>query len=1235
MAETSRFRLPSALLAATLIAAAQAAAGAQAPCPASATQPVPGSRLAGDWQSSPAATLRPGNPIAPPAGLDLGIAPANTRLDRMLLLLQPSPARQQALDAFLSAQQTPGNCAYHQWLTPAQFADQFANSAADVAAISAWLAQKGFSVAPLPAGRRWIEFSGTANQVEQTFGAAVHGYFTTAGTRYALTSGISVPAVFVPLIRGLVSLDGALSVPALTAPQAVVTAPSVLAGESSPIHAEALTPQLLAPLLHLDAVHASGATGAGESIAIASRSNVQAADIAVFRSTFGLPASAVSLSIDGPDPGFTADQAEAELAASWAGAAAPGANIVVVSAASTSATDGIDLSLAAIVDQNLAHTMLVDFSSCEAALSDAHQAFYAAVYRQASAEGVAVIAASGDSGAAACHAPGSTTPVSSGYAVNGLASTPWNTAVGAAAFASSDGSSLAAWSPINPLDPAYAGGGGRSTAFAVPSWQAAIQPTSSGRMLPDLALPTGVDSAFSRGLAFCFSGSATPAGCTLVRSGGTSAAAAIFGGIAAVIAQQKGAQGNLAPALFAMRARSGVFNDVQQGAATLTCAAGSPDCDASGKIGFAAANGYDLATGLGSPNVQSLLNAFANPDGTTTDSVTLAVSPAQNSYNPSASITFTATVSSTTGTPTGTVNFTNQNNGQNLNSAPYPLTSGQASITVAGALPIGGNSIIAAYSGDATFAATNSAPITVNIATSSTTVTITPSTATPTVGTPLAVTATVNVGTPPAGTASPAGTMTLTFNGASNGVNPPSTAVATSKGVTSATFTVTPTLAIASLQASYTSSDTNYSSSVATTPINSAKGNTITTLAANPSPLTTGAPETFTATIAPAASVSGVTYTFAGDTVTFYDGGVSGVSLGTANVTGNTAVLSNITLTGTGSHAITAIFNGDGNWNPSPPSNAITNVAALIPVTVTLASSPAVPAPGQAVTLTATVTPNSAPPSTAEQNPTGNIIFYNGTTVLGTVAVAAAQGDTATASLSITSLAAGQDSLTAVYVGDQVFATATSNAITINLQGFTITPGSGNPAGDLDIDQGSSAKVSFVITALGGFSGQVSIVCNVPSQDDIACTPSPQTVTPTNTVTFTIQTFTAGNMPSTGARRNPRPLWQPAAGGTALAVLLFFLLPAGKRARLFRERTRRMLILLLLLVGFCGAGIGCSAISPTVSNQVNGTPLGETTITITAAASVDNAVVSQNAYVLVNVLPVGSTGTAQPAPSPK
>ena len=94
-------------------------------------------------------------------------------------------------------------------------------------------------------------------------------------------------------------------------------------------------------------------------------------------------------------------------------------------------------------------------------------------------------------------------------------------------------------------------------------------------------------------------------GCTLVRSGGSSAGAALFAGIAALIAEENGAQGNLAPSLYAVSGKSGIFADVQQGSAQLKCVAGSPGCDATGQIGFSACTGYDLATGLGVPDARS------------------------------------------------------------------------------------------------------------------------------------------------------------------------------------------------------------------------------------------------------------------------------------------------------------------------------------------------------------------------------------------------------------------------------------------------------------------------------------------------------------------------------------------------------------------------------------------------------------------------------------------------------
>ena len=99
---------------------------------------------------------------------------------------------------------------------------------------------------------------------------------------------------------------------------------------------------------------------------------------------------------------------------------------------------------------------------------------------------------------------------------------------------------------------------------------------------------------------------------------------------------------------------------MEQGTAQLPCVPGSAGCGASGQIGYTAASGYDLATGLGVPDVQKLVTRFATSAVTVGDpNITLTISPAQanNTYNPSALVTFTATVVDTTGAgiPTGTV----------------------------------------------------------------------------------------------------------------------------------------------------------------------------------------------------------------------------------------------------------------------------------------------------------------------------------------------------------------------------------------------------------------------------------------------------------------------------------------------------------------------------------------------------------------------------------------------------
>ena len=1106
---------------------------------ANVSAPMP--RVLGDWRGSASVAIARNKPPINPAAIDLGPAQANQTLDRMLLLLAPSPVQQQALAAELAGLQNSSSPNYHQWLTPQAFAQSYANNASDVAAVAAWLESQGFTVAPLPSGLGWIEFSGTVAQVEQAFGAQVHLVIVSGSTRAVLSTGISVPGVLSPVIAGLVSLDGVLSAPALTVPQPLTVSAADLASLTSPATAAALTPQLVAQLLDITPLAAQGINGAGQTIAIVSRSNINSADVAAFRSSFGLPASSVQISVNGPDPGLTDDQAEATFAASWAGAAAPGAQILLAPAATTTATDGVDLSLAAIVDQDLANVIAVGYSACEASLSLTHQAFYFALYEQAAAEGITVIAAAGDGGAAACTPAGGTVPVNTGLAVNALASTPWNTVVGVAGYgaggAAAGTSALTAWSPINPADPAYASGGGSSTIYTRKVWQPvpAETATASHRALPDLTLPTALDSSVNLGLAFCLSGSSTTSGCTLVRSGGSGVATAFFAGVAALINQKNGVQGNLPPSLYATSHISGVFNDVAQGTAQFTCVPGSSGCNASGLIGYAAGSGYDLATGLGVPDVQKLVTELAKPQVTgATPTITLSISPVQANhiYNPSALVTFTATVIDPTdsGIPTGTANLYNSTNFDVL-TADFPLTSNGSATTGSsatigpmelsnlynysgpGAITLGGH-----YSGDSTYPGEDSGYLlTITAEPSPIVLTVTPSTNSPAVGSNITVTVTARVTAsgPPAGSVPPSGAVTLSVNGTA--LNP--VALSTTGGVTSAVFTFT------------VSSTTN--SIVATYP-------------------------------------------------------------GDSNYTGATA----------NPYVLTA-------------TKAATNVV--------LSANSTTVQNGTNVILTATVTPAVAPTGSTEQNPTGIVTFYNGVTVIGTGTLTpVASTDSSIATLTIQTLPGGSDSITAVYQGDSVYGSSTSNLLSINVVGFTLTASPNNPPTNLNITKGGSGSESFIVTSLGGYSGQVQVICTVPMQDDMTCVVSPQQVTPTATVTFVVETYITGGPAYASLYKPspPGPMWAQTAGGAMLAGLVFFLLPFGRRARTFlRQGPKRLVVLLMLLAGLAGAAVGCTSTATTSTNANNGTPLGVATLEVTATAYVNNAVVAQNLYFTVNVQP--------------
>jgi hypothetical protein len=135
---------------------------------------------------------------------------------------------------------------------------------------------------------------------------------------------------------------------------------------------------------------------------------------------------------------------------------------------------------------------------------------------------------------------------------------------------------------------------------------------------------------------------------------------------------------------------------------------------------FTAGLGYDLATGLGTPNVANLINAWAAVSGTGVTATTVTLSPATVSGTAGlVSGNLSGTVSGSNPTPTGLVILENSATNAPLQSGG--LSGGSYSVP-ASLLPAGTYSLKAHYSGDSTYGAKESTPIAVTLAKQNSTV---------------------------------------------------------------------------------------------------------------------------------------------------------------------------------------------------------------------------------------------------------------------------------------------------------------------------------------------------------------------------------------------------------------------------------------------------------------------------------------------------------------------------------
>ena len=280
-----------------------------------------------------------------------------------------------------------------------------------------------------------------------------------------------------------------------------------------------------------------------------------------------------------------------------------------------------------------------------------------------------------------------------------------------------------------------------------------------------------------------------------------------------------------------------------------------------------------------------------------------------------------------------------------------------------------------------------------------------------------------------------------------------------------------------------------------------------------------------------------------------------------------------------GQHMLTVTFtpNDTTDYTTGTATVTLTVIPATPGLTLTVSPNPAFAL--NPVTLTATIAAFATPP-------TGTMTFYDGTTLLGTSAVASGS-----ATYTATTLTAGTHSITAVYSGDSSYGPATSGAVSETILDFKL-------AQTGSITAGTVTTYNLTIVPIGGTTFPEAVTFSVSGLPlGVTGVFTPATVPANSGPTSAVLQVTSPDFAAMRASRRP-------FGGGALPVALgLILLPfAGtmRKIALFSNRLgwnklgwSRMVLLALIGVALAVGVTGCNGVKLTPQTS---------TITITAAA---------------------------------
>ena len=488
-----------------------------------------------------------------------------------------------ALDALIAAQNNPKSSSYHHYLTPLQFEQSFAPTQASVQSVTSYLQSQGIQVTSVAPNRMLLNATSSVTNAEHAFNVTIQDFSLHGRSVYSPDTNPSVPTSLNGIISTITGLDNVAYYHYNSQLKQALPHVAPTGG---------YTPNDLRAAYDINPLLNSGANGTGQTVAIFELDGFQPSDISTYLSNYGLGSAKYTTAlIDGATNTPAKGAIEVELDMEVVSAIAPNAAQKIYIGPNTST--GINDTYNQIVSDDTAKVISTSWGTCEANSGPSELLALDNIFKQASAQGQAIFAASGDSGAYDCG--------TSSLAVDSPADDPNVVGVGGTTLNVGSGSvyqSELAWSNSNGTG----GGGGISSQFKRPAYQTGTNLTNANREVPDVSADADPNTGYS---VYC---TVSAAGCGgWLTVGGTSAAAPLWAATAADVNQylatlNQPTFGSASASLYTL------YNTTQTYSAYHDITSGT-------NLFYSASSGYDLATGIGTPDVWNLARDLA---GTTT-----------------------------------------------------------------------------------------------------------------------------------------------------------------------------------------------------------------------------------------------------------------------------------------------------------------------------------------------------------------------------------------------------------------------------------------------------------------------------------------------------------------------------------------------------------------------------------------------------------------------------------------